>query len=270
MAVDGKTLRRSHDGGNKAAIHMVSAWATENNLVLGQVKTAEKSNEITAIPELLQSLALKGCLVTIDAMGCQKTIAQTIVDREGDYLLAVKDNQPKLKEAIEATLSNRKSEAYVNPVIDFYEEGQKNRDRIEIRRCWTTASLSKLGMAEDWKGLTQIALLESERTINGETSVEQRYYICSAKASAKELLQASRNHWGIENKLHWVLDMAFREDECRVRKGHGAENLARLRHFALNLLKQDKTAKMGIKNKRLRAGWDHDYLLHLLNIDYRS
>jgi predicted transposase YbfD/YdcC len=249
---------------------MVSAWATENNLVLGQVKTAEKSNEITAIPELLQALSLKGCLVSTDAMGCQKIIAKTIVEREGDYLLAVKDNQPKLKEAIEATLSHRKPEVYVNPLIDFHEEGQKNRNREEIRRCWTTASLSKLEMTEEWKGLTQIAMLESERTINGKTSVERRYYICSATASAKEILQASRDHWGVENKLHWVLDMAFREDECRVRKGHGAENLARLRHFALNLLKQDKTAKIGVKNKRLRAGWDHDYLLRLLNIDYQS
>lgn len=270
VAVDGKTVRRSHDGGNKAAIHMVSAWAAENNLVLGQVKTEEKSNEITAIPELLQALALKGCLVTIDAMGCQKSIAETIVDREGDYLLAVKDNQPKLKEAIEATLSHRKPEIYVNPMIDYVEDAQKSRDRTEIRRCWTTASLSKLDMAEDWKGLTQIAMVESERVVNGKTSAERRYYICSAKASAQEILQATRNHWCIENKLHWVLDMAFREDECRVRKGHGAENLARLRHIALNLLKQDKTTKAGIKNRRLRAGWDQDFLLHLLNIDYQS
>lgn len=270
VAVDGKTVRRSHDGDGKAAIHMVSAWAAENNLVLGQVKTEEKSNEITAIPKLLQVLALKDCLVTIDAMGCQKTIAETIVDRGGDYLLAVKDNQPKLKEAIEATLRHRKAAAYLNPMIDYFENSQKSRDRDEIRRCWTTASLSKLDMVGDWKGLAQIAMVESERTIRGKTSVEQRYYICSAQASAQEILQATRNHWGIENKLHWVLDMAFREDECRVRKGYGAENLARLRHIALNLLKQDKTTKAGIKNRRLRAGWDQEYLLHLLNIDYLS
>lgn len=270
IAVDGKTVRRSHDGDNKAAIHMVSAWATENNLVLGQVKTEEKSNEITAIPELLQALALKGCLVTIDAMGCQKAIAETIVGREADYLLAVKDNQPKLKEAIEATLSHRKTGIYVNPMIDYFEDAQNSRDREETRRCWTTASLGKLDMACDWKGLAQIAMVESERTIRGKTSVERRYYICSAKARAQEILQATRNHWGIENKLHWVLDMAFREDESRVRKGHGAENLARLRHIALNLLKQDKTTKAGIKNRRLRAGWDQDYLLQLLNIDYQS
>jgi len=270
IAVDGKTLRRSHDGDHKAAIHMVSAWATESNLVLGQVKTAEKSNEITAIPELLEALALKKSLVTIDAMGCQKSIAEAIVDKEGDYLLAVKDNQPKLKEAIAASLSHRKPEIYINPLIDFHEETERNRDRKETRRCWTTTSLSKLDMVEDWKKLSQIALIESERTIHGKTSIERRYYICSAALSAQELLQSSRNHWGIENKLHWVLDMAFREDECRVRKGYGAENLARLRHIALNLLKQDKTAKIGIKNKRLKSGWDMDYLMHLLNLKYQS
>lgn len=270
VAVDGKTLRRSHDGSNRAAIHMVSAWATENNLVLGQVKTEEKSNEITAIPELLHALQLNGCLVTIDAMGCQKSIAATIIDHEGDYLLAVKDNQPKLKEAIEATLSHRKAQIYVNPMIDYCENAEKSRGRTEIRRCWTTASMSKLDMVEDWKGLTQIAMVESERTVRGKTTAERRYYICSANAGAEEILQATRNHWGIENRLHWVLDMAFREDECRVRKGHGAENLARLRHIALNLLKQDKTTKAGIKNRRLRAGWDQDYLVHLLNIEYQS
>ena len=268
--MDGKTVRRSHDGDNRTAIHMVSAWATETNLVLGQVKTEEKSNEITAIPELLQALALKGCLVTIDAMGCQKSIAETIVDREGDYLLAVKGNQPKLQAAIKATLSHRKPEIYINPVIDYFESSEKSRGREETRRCWTTASLGKLDMVNDWKGLAQIAMVESERTVRGKTAVDRRYYICSTKTSAREILQSSRSHWGIENKLHWVLDMAFREDESRVRKGYGAENLSRLRHIALNLLKQDKTTKAGIKNRRLRAGWDQDFLVHLLNIDYQS
>lgn len=271
VAIDGKTLRRSHShSDNKTAIHMVSAWATESRLVLGQIKTAEKSNEITAIPELLQSLALKGCLITIDAMGCQKDIAKTIVDKEADYLLAVKDNQPKLKQAIEDTLAHRLPKLYENPLIDFYESEEKNRNRKEIRRCWVTQSLSKLTMSSDWSGLTSIAMLESERTIDGETSIERRYYICSCEASAKEIHHAARNHWGVENSLHWVLDMAFREDECRVRKGHGAENLARLRHIAMNLLKQDKTTKVGIKNKRLKAGWDQKYLLHLLNLNYKS
>lgn len=271
VAVDGKTLRRSHDkSDNKAAIHMVSAWATESALVLGQVKTSEKSNEIVAIPELLESLALEGCLVSIDAMGCQKNIAKKIVSKNADFLLAVKDNQPTLKAAIQETLDHRHPKPYNNPVIDYYETEGKSRNRHEIRRCWVTQSLGKLDRVEDWGGLTSIAMLESERTIDDVTSVERRYYICSCSPSAEELLEATRNHWGIENSLHWVLDMGFREDECRVRKGHGAENLARLRHLAMNLLKQDKTAKIGIKNKRLKAGWDHDYLLHLLNIDFHE
>ena len=271
VAIDGKTIRRSHDNGdNRAAIHMVSAWATQSSLVLGQIKTDEKSNEITAIPELLQSLMLEGCLITIDAMGCQKAIAKAIVNKEADYLLAVKDNQPTLKRAIEDTLDQRLPKSYANPAIDFYEVEEKNRNRTEIRRCWVTQSLSKLTTADDWAGLTSIALLESQRTIDGETSVDRRYYICSCKATAEEILYATRHHWGIENSLHWVLDMAFREDECRVRKGHGAENLARLRHIAMNLLKQDKTAKVGIKNKRLKAGWDQEYLLRLLNLCTQS
>lgn len=269
IAIDGKTLRRSHDGKNKSAIHMVSAWATENNLVLGQIKTDEKSNEITAIPELLRAMNLNNAVITIDAMGCQKNIASTIIDQGGDYLLAVKDNQPKLKASIQATLEHRKPKLYSNPVIDFHHSREKNRDRNEVRRCWTTRSLSNLDMAGDWKNLHQIAMVESERTHKGKTSIERRYYITSKESSAAEILESSRKHWGIENKLHWVLDMAFREDECRVRMNNGAENLARLRHLVLNLLKQDKTKKIGIKNKRLAAGWDQEYLKTLLNIDYK-
>ena len=266
VAIDGKTLRRSHDKNNaKAAIHMISAWATDRHLVLGQLKTAEKSNEITAIPELIESLITEGCLFTLDAMGCQKAIATKIIASDGDYLIAVKGNQALLADAIKATFEEKKNKPYLCPPIDFDETQEINRDRYEIRRCWVTSSLSKLTMADDWDGLTTIAKIESERTLNGRTSIEHRYYICSCEANAAEINQAVRSHWGVENSLHWVLDMAFREDECRVRKKFGAENLARLRHMALNLLKQDKTAKIGIKNKRLKAGWDNDYLLHLLN-----
>ena len=267
MAIDGKTLRRSHDhSDNRSAIHMVSAWATQSGLVLGQVKTAEKSNEMTAIAELLQSLLLEGCLITVDAMGCQKDIAKTIVHKKADSLLVVKDNQPKLKQDIENTLGQRFPKSYVKPKIDYCETQEKNRNRDEIRRCWVTQSISTLQTVEDWVGLTSIALVESERTINEVTSVERRSYISSCRYNAEEILHATRHHWGIENGLHWVLDMAFREDECRVRQGYGAENLARLRHIAVNLLKQDKTAKLGIKNKRLKAGWDQNYLLHLLSL----
>lgn len=267
IAVDGKTLRRSHDSsGKSSAIHMVSAWATESKLVLGQIKTAEKSNEITAIPELLQLLELDKCLVTIDAMGCQKSIAQKIIDKNGDYLLAVKGNQRKLFDAIQAVLGHNSPKSYKKPAIGFCTTDEKSRNRHEIRRCWVTSSLTKLSMSQDWPGLKSIAMVESERTLDGSTSIERRYYICSSDASAEEINKAARSHWGVENSLHWVLDMAFREDECRTRKGNGAENLARLRHFALNLLKQETTTKIGIKNKRLKAGWSNDYLLKVLGV----
>ena len=270
VAIDGKCLRRSHDGDNKAAIHMVSAWACENNLVLGQVKTHEKSNEITAIPELLKAISLTNTLITIDAIGCQKTIAQCVIDGGGDYLLAVKDNQPQLKSAIQALLDDKTREASTVLSMDYCETQEKNRDRNEVRRCWSTSALDSLMLKDDWKNLHQVAVVETERTQKEKTATERRYYICSADIKADQVLNASRQHWGIENKLHWSLDMSFREDESRVRKGNGAENLARLRHIALNILKQDKTKKVGIKNKRLNAGWDYDYLLHLLGIDYQS
>lgn len=265
IAIDGKTLRRSRDG-SKAAIHMVSAWSRQNQVVLGQLKTAAKSNEIKAIPELLETLALEGCLVTIDAMGCQKHIAKTIVQKKGDYLLAVKANQPKLLAELKEHFDHRLPKSYKRPAIDFAQTEESNRGRKEIRRCWVSASLSQFDVVNEWDEVKSIAMIESERTCKGKTSVERRYYICSAQGTATEILEAARGHWSIENSLHWVLDMAFREDECRVRKGHGAENLARLRHMALNLLKRDESIKIGVKNKRLSAGWDNDYLLHLVNM----
>jgi predicted transposase YbfD/YdcC len=188
----------------------------------GSGKTQEKPNEITAIPELLGVLSLKDSLVSIDAMECQKDIAEKIVAKEGDYLLTVNDNQSALKGAIEATFSLRKQQAYIKPKIDFHEQIQSNRDREEVRGCWTTISLSKFEKSDDWKELNQIALVETERTIHGKTSLEKRYYICSARLSAEEIISFTHNHWDVENKLHWVLDMAFREDECRVRKDYGA------------------------------------------------
>ena len=267
ISIDGKTLRRSFDGDKQTSIHMVSAWSNENNLVLAQIKTDEKSNEITAIPELIRSMFLDNCLISIDAMGCQKLIAESVINQKGHYLLAVKDNQPNLNKAIKSTLDEVMETNTSNFESDFFETSENNRDRNEIRKCWVTTDLRKLNMVDDWKNLKQIAVVESHRIIKEKTSIECRYYICSDKLSAEELLYSSRAHWGIENKLHWVLDMGFREDESRVRKENGAENLARLRHIALNLLKQDTTKKMGIKNKRLTAGWDMDYLQHLLNVD---
>nr|AFT63975.1 transposase IS4 family protein [gamma proteobacterium D250] len=268
IAVDGKTLRRSHDRKNgQSAIHMVSAWASENGLVLGQRSVDEKSNEITAIPELLDTLVLDNCLITIDAMGCQTAIADKIIAKNADYLLAVKDNQSVLKAGIEATLSNRKPKPYQCPEIDFHQCEGSNRDRYEVRRCWTTQSLTQLANAEKWPSLKTIALVETERRHHGESVIERRYYISSDTLSALACSDSVRKHWSIENSLHWVLDIAFREDDCRVRSGNGAENLSRLRQFALNLLKQDKSTKIGLKNKRMKAAWSTDYLAQLIGIE---
>jgi len=266
VAVDGKTLRRSHDKSyGKKAIHMVSAWATENSLVLGQIKTDDKSNEITAIPELLKSLKLKGCLVTIDAMGCQKKIADVIVEQEADYLLAVKDNQPSLHQAIQNYFSDANEANFEGYNIDYAETHNKGHGRIEERRCWVGYdALPRIDNSQNWKALETIVMVESKRTVDGKTTIEHRYYISSSDSTASKLLSASRSHWGIENSLHWRLDIAFREDESRIRKGYGAENFAILRHLALNLLKKEETAKVGIENRRLMAGWDNSYLEKVL------
>lgn len=264
IAIDGKRLRRSHDRGQeKSAIHMVSAWAAENSLVLGQVKTDEKSNEITAIPELLELLALEGCLVTIDAMGCQKAIAQQIVDQGGDYLLALKGNQPGLQEQVWTAFETAEAANFEGYSVDMLVTEDKGHGRREVRRYCT---LSTQGLLENsaWPELTRIGVVESERTVGAKTTVEMRYYISSRALDAKGFAYAVRGHWGIENCLHWVLDVAFNEDQCRVRKGYGAENLAVIRHIALNAIKQEKTAKLGVNNKRLRAGWDHAYLAKIL------
>lgn len=266
VGVDGKTLRRSHDSSSdKKAIHMVSAWASKNSLVLGQIKTDEKSNEITAIPELLKSLELKGCLVTIDAMGCQKNIAQVIVEQEADYLLAVKDNQPTLHQAIQNYFVEANEADFEGYDIDFDETFDKGHGRIESRRCWVGYdALPRIDGSENWEGLQTIVMVESEVTEKEKTTIEHRYYISNTVGTATYLLHSSRKHWGVETSLHWRLDIAFREDESRIRKGNGAENFAILRHIALNLLNKEDTAKMGIKNKRLKAGWDVSYLEKVL------
>jgi predicted transposase YbfD/YdcC len=265
VAIDGKTLRRSHDRrAGKAAIHMVSAWASENGLVLGQVKTEEKSNEITAIPELLRALSLKGCLVSIDAMGCQKAIARQIIEQGGDYLLALKGNQSNLADEVEALFSAADGVGYEGYSVDYYETEERNHGRHEIRRYWSLASKDLLVNAGPWVDLNMIGMMESQRTVDGETSIEYRYYIASIENRATEFARAVRGHWGIENGLHWVLDVALREDDCRVRKGNAPENLALLRHIAVNAVKQEKTKKLGVKNKRLKAGWDETYLAKIL------
>jgi predicted transposase YbfD/YdcC len=265
IAIDGKTLRRSHDRNRgKKAIHMVSAWAAENSLVLGQVKTDEKSNEITAIPELLKLLDINGCIVTIDAMGCQKAIAQQIVGQGGDYLLALKGNQSGLLEAVETVFEQADRAGYKDYSSDYDETSERSRNRLETRRHWTIECEGLFEHSKLWSALNIIGMVECERTVKGDTTIEYRYYIGSIENNARLFGKSIRDHWGIENKLHWRLDMGFREDESRIRKGHSAENFAVMRHFAINLLKQDKRIKLGVKNKRLCAGWDDDYRTSLL------
>ena len=237
--------------------------AVDNALVLGQVKTDEKSNEITAIPQLLKLLALKGCLVTMDAMGCQKPIARQIIDQGGDYVLAVKGNQRGLYEQVLTAFETAENAAFKGYTVDTLKTQDQGHGRTEVRRYCVLATEGLLA-APNWAGLNMIGVVEAERTEHGKTSTEMRYYIGSISPRAAEFARAVRGHWGIENSLHWVLDVAFREDSCRVRKGYGAENLAVLRHMALNAAKQEKTAKLGVKNKRLRAGWDEPYLAKIL------
>jgi len=265
VAIDGKTLRRSYDkASSKQAIHMVSAWAAETRLVLGQLKTEEKSNEITAIPELLKMLALRGCIVTIDAMGCQREIVGDIVDQGADYVICLKGNQETLHGDVKRFFDWAIEEDFKEFPHDFAESIDKGHGRVETRRCWCTSDTSWFQDLPKWKGLSSFAMVEGERTVGTETSVERRYFISSLDGKdAQAFACVVRSHWGVENELHWTLDVSFREDECRVRQGNAAENFSTLRRIALNLLKRS-SFKAGIKGKRLRAGWDEDYLLKVL------
>jgi len=268
IAIDGKQLRRSHDRANeKAALHMVSAWSSENGIVLAQEKVRDKTNEIIAIPALLELLDLANCVITIDAMGCQTKIAQKIVGSNADYVLALKKNQEKLHEIVEVLFCDPKEISATKP--DYHKEVNKGHGRIEIRECWATDDEQYLLYIKEelghWEGLQSLIMVKSERSIDGDSSTETRYFISSLPPNAKHLLWNIRSHWGVENRLHWVLDMAFREDESRVRQGNATENLAIMRHLCLNLLKQETTAKCGIKAKRLKAGWDMNYLFKVLS-----
>ena len=265
IAIDGKTLRHTFDtAADKAAIHMVSAWASAQGLCLGQVKTDAKSNEITAIPQLLEVLALAGRIVTIDAMGCQTAIARTIHEKGGDYVLSLKGNQGLLHDDIQLFFADARAHHFRDLPHTTAETVDGDHGRIEVRRAWATEAIAWLTDRDRWPGLRTVVLVEAERTVRDHTTHETRLFISSLPADAVHLAHVVRSHWAIENSLHWVLDVAMHQDQTRIRKGHAPDNLAVLDHVALNLLKQEHSKKLGIKNKRLTAGWSHDYLLRVI------
>lgn len=259
ISIDGKTIRGSREKGAKAAVHMVSAWAELNHMVLGQVKTEEKSNEITAIPKLLSVLELKGCIVTIDAMGCQTAIVKQIRDGQADYVIAVKGNQGQLEQDVEDTLR------FCKPV-STYKDVDVGHGRVETRICSVYTDFSHVQQPERWTDLKAIACIEATR-YNKASKTEQhekRYYITSLNADAEKIEKAVRSHWGVENSLHWVLDVAFNEDSSRKRNANAAENFSIVCRIALNLVKNETSKKRSVRGKRLEAGWDNNYLLKIL------
>jgi len=267
VPIDGKTLRRSFDTElDQGPIHIVSAWATTNRLVLGQIKVDEKSNEITAIPELIDALDLTDCVVTIDAMGCQKQIASRIRAKGAHYILALKKNQGTLYSDVHELFHQLRRDQAPDETLDAYEMTDQGHGRHEIRRYWTTDTLDRVSTRAQWSDLQAVGMVESERTLAGETTVESRYYILSLPSNAQTFGNAVRAHWGIENSVHWVLDVTFREDESRIRMGHGPENFAILRHIAINLLREETSFKGSIKTKRLKCGWNDAYLSKVLNM----
>jgi predicted transposase YbfD/YdcC len=270
VAIDGKTMRHTFDiATGQEAIHMVSAWGSANGLVLGQVKTDTKSNEITAIPKLLAMLDITGCTVTIDAMGTQKEIAKQIIDQGGDYILPVKDNHPNLRADIEAFFERAIADRFLDGNADTIPHKKSrmfdaDHGRIETRKCLCTDYLDDIQDTDAWKGIQSIAMIESERELNGKKSVERRYYITSLPPSARRINAAIRTHWGVENSLHWVLDVDFNEDQCRTRKDNGPQIRATLNRIAINICKANTTKKASINIKRKSAGWNPDFLTQLI------
>ncbi len=270
IPIDGKSVRGSHNGQSRMA-HLVSAWHTKQGLVLAQVKTAAKSNEITAIPELLDALDVQGAIITIDAMGCQRTVVEKIIARQADYIIGVKDNQPLLAQAIERLFDANDANPSATP-LEQHTSVDKGHGRVESRACTVASDLQSLAEhGLPWAGLRSVVRVHSTREVvngkgKGESSVEWRYYISSLALSADAFNTAIRAHWGIENSCHWVLDMTFREDDCRIRVGDGAQNFAILRRIALNLIKQERSGKSSVSIKRQRAGWSTAYLEKLLGL----
>ena len=265
VAVDGKTLRGSFDRANgQAAIHMVSAWSSSQHLVLGQEKVADKSNEIIAIPKLLDLLSLAGAIVTIDAMGCQTAIARKIIDKGADYVLALKANQGTLHADVELFFREQVARGFADARFDHHATVDADHGRLEERDCWVTDDIDWLkDQHDDWPALRSIVMIRAARTLRGETSSETRYFITSLAADARQLAAAVRAHWGIENRLHWVLDMTFREDESRIRKDNAPHNAAILKHMALNMLKK-APSRQSIRLRRKSAGWDNQFLQSVL------
>jgi predicted transposase YbfD/YdcC len=271
-AIDGKQCRRSHDRlQGIPALHEVSVWASESRLILANQAVETKSNEITAIPLLLRQLDVAGCLVTIDAMGCQTAIAQQILNQQAQYVLALKGNQGTLATDVQDSFEQAERTQFAEVDYTIDERLEKGHGRIERRRATVItdeAVLEWIQQAHAWPGLQAIGRVESERRFpSGACSQETRYYLLSAPLLASRFQATVRGHWGIENQVHWVLDMAFLEDQSRVRVGHGAENLTVLRRLAVNILRQDQSSRMGIKARRMKAAWDLSYLLHLLSME---
>ena len=268
IAIDGKTVRGSRTtkkGESPSAIHMVSAWAAQQNMVLGQRQVDEKSNEITAIPALLKMLDIKGGIVTIDAMGCQRKIATKIIDQGADYVFTVKDNQGDLHQKMIELFEKVEQKNWQDIWHKQSETVDGGHGRVETRRYSVLPVMYLPWMAsQKWQGLQSLVMVERTREINDKISYEKHYYISSLKPNADIIGDAIRSHWCIENKLHWSLDVAFREDQCRVRTGNAASNFAIIRHIALNLLKNEKSSKVGIKIKRSKAGWNNTYLAKVL------
>ncbi len=264
--IDGKNLCGSKDPGKgKKALNVVSAWASEVSVVLGQVKCEEKSNEITAIPELLKILNLEGCIITIDAIGCQRETVKQIAEKEADYVISLKGNQGNLHADIKDYLDWAERIGFKDIKYEYCSTLEKDHGRIEERRCWVTEEIDWLEQKGEWENLQSVIMVEAIREVIGQAkTVERRYFISSLGANAGQALRCVRGHWAIENELHWCLDIGFQEDACRVREAKSAENLATIRHIGLNLIKQERSCKLGIKSKRKKAGWDESYLLKVL------
>ena len=271
IAIDGKTLRGSFDkSAGKLAVHMVSAYVHENHTVFVQLKVDDKSNEITAIPKLLEMLELKESTVTIDAMGCQREIAKKIIEKQGDYVLALKGNHSSLLEDVKTFIDD----GIANGCDDdygYYENTEKCHGRIETRRCWNFEDVGWLTKRHDWAGLKSISAVECKRIVGKKVGTERRYFISSHSGrSSRQIAGFVRDHWRIENQLHWILDVCFNEDSCRTRTQNAAENLARVRRIALMLLKNEKTCKLGVKSKRAKAGYDRKYMLTVLGLGQKK